>query len=307
VQLTSTGKASSPLLSPDGSQVAYTIADCDETHTCKYRIVLRDIATGAERPLVENLGLAYLEQWSPDGVRLLYYTWGRGNAGGTYAISRLGGTPTHLGLGAGAFLNGGDTAVVAAQLGASSTVYLRRFALPASQPFDSIPVTKPVNLTTLTGLSISPDGRWMALAWYGSGGAGLLTLHSGSGALSSSAKAPPGFLQLCWSPDSRALLLPAAVQGREGSILKFAVDPATGRFVAGIDTISIASGSGTLSHLALSGDGRSLVYQSDREGETVMWTLARPSSGGPPRPIRQVHSASSSFDGFIPRDGGVVY
>ncbi len=306
VQLTATGKGMSPVLSPDGSQIAYLTGECTEAGDCKYRIVTRDIATGAERTLVENLGWSVLEQWSPDGVRLLYYTWGLGNPGGTYGISRLGGAPTYLGLGAGGFLNGGDTVVVAAQLGATSAVFLRRFILPSSKPFDSIAVVKPGNVTTLRGLSISPNGHWIALGWSG-GGQGLLSLHSRSGALISSVWSSEDFASLVWSPDSRALITPANVAGREGTVLRFWVDPETGQVAGAIDTIGLGSGSGAVVRVGLSGDGHLLAYQADREGETALWSLLRTVSGSTIRPIRKMHIASSRFEGFVSRDGRMVF
>jgi serine/threonine protein kinase len=305
VQLTTSGVAHTPVLSPDGSQVAYAARECPEGGACVWSIVVRETATGVERPLIGDLVQPSLRRWSPNGLWLLYETV---SPGGTYTIPRIGGSATRLGLGPADFLPSGDTALVAAGWRAEKTMWLRRFALPSSQPSDSIAIEVPRRALALASLSVAPNGRWLALAWFDFAGAGMISVHDRSGKLVDSL--PTNWPQsLRWVGSSRGLLLPMIPRTgptADGALVKVAVEPATGR-LGPVDTLVIAPTSGSSPQYDLSADGRSLVYALAREGESVVWTLER-SRPAPPRPLRRVLTSSRRLDAYITRDGrNVLY
>jgi serine/threonine protein kinase len=306
VQLTTSGEAHTPVLSPDGSQVAYAARDCPDGGACVWSIVVRETTTGVERPIIGNLVEPAIQRWSPNGLWLLYQTL---SPGGTYSVPRIGGSATRLGFGPADFLPSGDTALVAAGWRADKTLWLRLFALPSSQPSDSLAVEVPRRALALTSLSVAPNGRWFALAWVDVTGAGMISLHNHSGKLADSL--PMDSPQsLRWVGSSKGLLLPMKPREglpTDGALVKIAVAPATGR-LGPVDTLVIAPGSGSWPRYDLSADGRSLVYALAREGESVVWTLERPRPPSPPQPLRRVLTSSRQLDAYVTRDGrNVLY
>jgi hypothetical protein len=304
LQLTTSGEAHTPVLSPDGTQVAYAARDCPQDKACVWSIVVRETATGAERPIIGDLSEASLRRWSPNGLWLLYQTL---SPGGTYSIPRIGGSATRLGLGPADFLPSGDTALVAAGWRAEKTMWLRRFALPSSQPSDSIAIEVPRRALGLTSLSVAPNGRWFALAWGDVAGAGMISLHNPSGKLVDSLPMN-GPHSLRWVASSRGLLLPMNPRSgplADGALVKVTVDPTTGR-LGPVDTLVIAPASGSSPEYDLSADGHTLVYALARGEESVLWTLERSRSAAPPRPLRRVLTSSRRLDAYVTRDGRSV-
>jgi len=305
VQLTTSGNALTPVLSPDGSQVAYASRECSEERACVWSIVVRETATGVERPIIGDLTEASIRRWSPNGLWLLYETI---SPGGTFAIPRIGGSATRLGFGPADFLPGGDTAVVAAGWRADKTLWLRRFALPSSQPSDSIAIEVPRRALALNSLSVAPNGRWFALAWGDAiSHAGMISLHNRSGKLADSLPIDSP-QSLRWVGSSMGVLLPMSPRfgsPTDGALIKIAVDPATSR-LGPVDTLVIAPGSGSWPRYDLSSDGHSLVYALAREGESVVWALERPRPTALPRPLRRVLSSSRGLDAYVTRNGGNV-
>jgi serine/threonine protein kinase len=305
IQLTTSGEAHTPVLSPDGSQVAYAARECPDDKGCVWSIVVRETATGVERPIIGDLSEASIRRWSPNGLWLLYETV---SPGGTYTVPRIGGSATRLGLGPADFLPSGDMVLVAAGWRADKTMWLRRFALPSSQPSDSIAIEVPRRALGLNSLSVAPNGRWFALAWGDFAGAGMISVHDPSGKLVDSIPMNwPHSLRWVGSSSSGLLLpmIPRTGPPANGALLKIAVDPATGRLGA-VDTLIIAPISGSWPQYDLSADGRSLVYALAREGESVLWTLERIRRTAPPRPLRRVTTSSRRLDAYVTRDGKSV-
>jgi hypothetical protein len=301
IQLTASGQAHTPVLSPDGSQVAYAARECPEGKACIWSVVVRETATGLERPILQGLADVYLNRWSPRGLWLLYSAK---SPGGTYVVPRIGGPVSRLGLGPGDFLPAGDTVLVAGGWRAEKTIWMRRFALPSSQPLDSVAIKVPRTALGLRGTSVAPSGRWLALAWYDFTESGMISVHDRSGRLADSIAINSPY-PLRWVPDGTALLVPLMPRVgplTDGALLRIGVDPATGR-LGRVDTLAIAPGSGSRPEYDLSADGRSLVYAVAREGESALWTLERTSTRALPRPFRQVRTSSRPFDAYLTRDG----
>jgi hypothetical protein len=306
IQLTTSGAAYSPVLSPDGSQVAYAARECPDNEACVWSIVVRETATGVERAIIGDLSEVSIRRWSPNGLWLLYQTV---SPGGTYLIPRIGGSATRLGLGPADFLPSGDTVLVAAGWRANKTMWLRQFALPSSQPSDSIGIDVPNRALGLNSVSVAPNGRWFALGWLDVAGAGMISLYNRSGKLVDTlAMNRPNSLR--WVGSSTRLLLPMIPRTgppANGALLRLAVDPTTGK-LGPVDTLVIAPISGSWPEFDLAADGRSLVYALAREGESVVWTLGRARNTAPPRPLRRVSTSSRRLDAYVTRDGkNVVY
>jgi Tol biopolymer transport system component/DNA-binding winged helix-turn-helix (wHTH) protein len=88
-QVTFTGKAGSPTLSPDGRRIAYVSDERSEKE-----LIVQDLAGGQPRVAYTAPEVGYL-RWSPDGSELLL--WARGGADdGVYVMSPDGGTPRRI-------------------------------------------------------------------------------------------------------------------------------------------------------------------------------------------------------------------
>ena len=83
--MTSTGRASAPTLSPDGTRIAYVSNDAPEK-----RLMVQEVS-GGPRSIFSAPEIGHL-RWSPDGTELLL--WARGPGfNGVYVMSQLGGSP----------------------------------------------------------------------------------------------------------------------------------------------------------------------------------------------------------------------
>jgi dipeptidyl aminopeptidase/acylaminoacyl peptidase len=140
IQLTNTGNASVPAVSPDGNRFAFAEKSCDANGECTYRLVVQDMDGTGRLVLTSGIGSVWSTKWTRDG-RYLVYSGSYGSARwGTFAVSTLGGAPRRLGCCNGAVL-AGDTVLVSPQVSPGDTmVWLRLVTIADGQPKDSIPV-----------------------------------------------------------------------------------------------------------------------------------------------------------------------
>jgi tRNA A-37 threonylcarbamoyl transferase component Bud32 len=306
VQLTTSGRAYTPVMAPDGSQVAYAAEDCSHPGNCVWSIVVRETAAESERPIVENLVAAFPFQWSRDGLWLLYNGGAFGKPVGIQVVSRLGGTPRLVSDGMANFLPSGDTIIAAgAAPSHGGRVWLRILPPPWTQATDSIGVIPPGDArTTPSAARVSLSGRWLAVGWFAAGTSrGWISIHDRAGQRTdtTSAAAPNA---LRWSVDSRALLMPIHLRnGNESALIRIAVDPRTGKF-GRRDTLALTQGTARGSLYDLSEDGHTLVFDASRRGESSVWTFEQ--QGGKPVEGRQLASSSQPMGVWITRDGGRV-
>ena len=71
VQLTLTGNAIAPSLSPDGTRLAFAEKQCDPAGECTYQLIIQD-TDGTSLVVARNIGYIYETQWISDG-RLLEF------------------------------------------------------------------------------------------------------------------------------------------------------------------------------------------------------------------------------------------
>ena len=305
IRLTTSGQAFTPVISPDGSQVAYAARECSEDGSCTWRLMVRETASDVERPIVEGLDYAFPYQWSRDGLWLMFTGDGRDKPFGHYVVSRLGGPLTYLGNKVSNFLPQGDTVVTGSIATATATarapIHLQFFAPPWRQPTDSVAIDPPGGEHQLAAIRVPRPGQWLAIGWTGPmWGGGLITLHDRGGRRTDSLPTPYGNL-FRWSVDARAILLPLFIEERsEAALLRIAVD-ASGRF-GRQDTLVIMPGASSSTVYDLSEDGRSLVYESNKAGESTVWTATVGRTAQ-----RRVATSSQWMNALISRDGRRVF
>jgi hypothetical protein len=140
VQLTFTGNAIAPSLSPDGTRVAFAEKQCDQVGYCTYQLLIQNTDGTGRQVLARNIGYIYMTQWISDGRFLEFSGSYPPLRHGAFAVSTLGGEPKYLGSGA-FHLISGDTALlhVGHMLGVDRS-WVRRITVNDGQMLDSIPV-----------------------------------------------------------------------------------------------------------------------------------------------------------------------
>ena len=296
LQLTSSGAAVYPIISPDGSQIAYEARYCPEPTACAWDLVVRDIATEAEQHIVQGAHWVAPIRYSPDGARILIWASLPDEGEGAFLVPRIGGAVTRLfarsdSLFGVDFLPGGDT--VLADVGKS----LRSVLVASGQVVQTVPLPASIG-AALHG--VSADGRWLSFArpqdYYG---ATTLLIADRRGRVVDSLSTPVLAGSARWS-GARTLL---ALEGRariaaEKPLLRWQLNPRTGR-VNDPDTVLVAR---SWDPPDVSADGRSLVFASLSAGESELWTL-EPGPDMTLRPIRKVLGSTSPLAGRMAADG----
>ena len=204
-QLTYTGNADVPALSPDGSRVAYVARECAATGVCTSTIMISDTSGSASLPVVRGRGLIDDLEWTSDD-RMLLFSELTGGTSHSFAVSTLGGQPRALGNGYACQLDGVDTALVLDRFdpGSDSVSWLRLVTLADGVTRDSIPL--PVRGLDETCLG-SPDGRRLATVSLSDS---LWTLHlldREGRQLDSLSHGSWQYFTIRWTPSGDALLV----------------------------------------------------------------------------------------------------
>ena len=140
VQLTQTGNAISPSLSPDGTRFAFAEKQCDSAGACTYQLVIQDQDGAGRLVLTRDIGYIYKTQWTSDGRFIAFAGSHPPLRHGVFAVSTLGGETRFLGSGAFDLMSG-DTALL--QGGARPDAdrwWARRVTIHDGRTIDSIAV-----------------------------------------------------------------------------------------------------------------------------------------------------------------------
>ena len=156
VQLTLTGNAISPSLSPDGTRFAFAEKQCDQAGSCTYQLVIQDQDGAGRLVLTRDIGYIYKTQWTNDGRFLAFAGSHPPLRHGAFAVSTLGGETRHLGCCVFDLL-AGDTALLQGGLPPDTERgWARRVTIRDGRTVDSIPVFDADGAHYMEGLTI-PD------------------------------------------------------------------------------------------------------------------------------------------------------
>jgi hypothetical protein len=266
VQITNTGRVTSPAISGDGKTIAYVVTDCG-AGGCRYGIEIQDVAGGQWRRLLEGATALYSIEMSPDR-RNLIVNGSINRSYGSFIISTLGGPPRQLVTGAAAFYAGGDSLLIWRGTATAKTFWILVSGLDGV-PVDSIPVEGPAERIKVIA-SVPNSQRIMysvakgrTIEWVSS---------DRTGARYSSRSFPRGYLNSdIGIASSDALWIqtfsPGAIQ--RASIVRIPFDATTGRFADRSDTVY----TGTETSFGVTADGGTLVLD---EGITEygIWALS---------------------------------
>jgi hypothetical protein len=306
VQLTTSGRARAPLLSPDGKSVVYTERSCAaDTLPCQQHLVMQDVGTGARQSASDTVVAIRATRWSATGAWILVHV---ANTGATeypqkYVMSHLGGVRVPMGYIA-TFTPTGDTVVSVHDvvLHGARTVTARSFAAPWTQATDSVLLIVPERAVLLNDFAISQDRRWLAASWDIAGQrSGVLTIHDQRGRVVATRTTRSGTPLGTWS--GSALVRPMAASG-QGGVERIAVDARTGA-LGGTDTLMLGASSGRPA-ITVSADGVLLALDELHGGETSLSTLESGNSVQPFRIGRRLLTDPALSEGIIAPDGATI-
>ena len=308
IQVTSSGHARWPILSPDGTELAYVEQTCTGDGSCRNGLEVRDLASNVERELMPDIGWAYPIAYSRDGSWLLIdaAALGPGQPAGLYVMSRLGGPLTFVGAGRGDVTPAGDSVLIAFAIRGRTAVHFRTIALPVTQTVDSTRPMSTGQFGEVLDARVAPDGRRVAVLWGPRGPERvLLALYDRSGALIDTTSVPQsaGFT-LRWTSRARSVLMYVQSRRDEGALLRVAVDP-SGK-LGKRDTLVVTPGERGASAFSVSADGHDLAFRVGQAGQNLLWTMEQQAPNAPPKPARLIRSASTFLSATLVKDGRAI-
>ena len=245
-QLTVSGGIYVPAISPDGKQLAFTTRTCG-AGGCTYSVVVQDVGGTTTRAILDKATAAYGLEWSPDRRNLLFNGTVDGRFG-NFLVSALGGPPRFLTTGAASFYADGDSLLIGPGEGPDSSYTIGVSGLDGVRR-DSIVVRGAGQ--GLAGLSFIPGTRWIV----------TLILQAPHGLwqiVDRSGKVADRVVNACTcggfgSVD--AVWLQRLGDAAGESIVRIAVDRATGRLSASQDTMVTA----LFTNFSVTADGSKMV------------------------------------------------
>ena len=140
VQLTVTGNAVAPSLSPDGRRVAFGEKQCDAAGYCTYQVVIQNTDGSSRRVVTRNIGYIYKTRWTRDGGFVEFAGSNPPLRHGTFAVPALGGETRFLGCCMFDLLAGDTSFLHAGPMQGAYGSWIRRLTVHDGHVFDSIPV-----------------------------------------------------------------------------------------------------------------------------------------------------------------------
>ncbi|HET9800032.1 MAG TPA: hypothetical protein VFP90_18690, partial [Gemmatimonadaceae bacterium] len=288
-----TGEVLDPAISPDGKQLAYVTRHCTGA-TCMYGVVVQDVGGTTTRAILDGATAAYGLEWSPDRRNLLF-PGTVGGRGGTFLLSALGGEPRWLTPGVATFYAGGDSLLLGPRFGPDSVFYVRVAALDGI-PRDSIRIAGPGRL--LAALSVVPGTNWI-LSLVVQPPHGLWQIVDRSG------KVADHVVNACTCGGiaaTDAVWLARAGNGLEESVVRIAIDRATGRFAARQDTMT----HGVFTQFSLTSDGASMVMDDGTFDHSVWAVPFADATKGTFPDARRIAHASTAVSALLSPDGALL-
>jgi serine/threonine-protein kinase len=271
-QLTLTGTADLPALSPDGQWIAFVSDGRD--------LMVQEVSGGRAISVGPEAAQIGPPQWSPDGSQLLFTVTDATGAFVLHTVPRLGGVPRQVGepgfpLAYAYHPDGNRIAVVDAA--GDEKHWIRIVDLATGAVSDSVTVGSDFDL--VFSVAWSPDGRWIAFQGFQEiqnilGVAsvdGSAVRHVAEGVMSGDFAA---FVR--WGPRGDALYVVRPGQGQH-NLVRYGIDPRSGERT---DSTVVLSGFANTTSFDISADGRTVAFATGAES-SHLWALTLAPTGGP--------------------------
>ena len=294
-QLTFTGRASAPALSPDNRWLAYASDG---------RLLVQDL-TSQSSPLVlaSGLFLVPLARWSPDGSRLFYQALDSSG----WAIRILdpkAGSSKRLAPELSFDLTRTGDALYASSERSDTVLELDPLSGAPRRHFSLLPLA-----TSVHSLSVSPDARWLAFIGV-KGSVTFLGVSRTNGSMQRRlVDGVPRNGSLAWSPESDAIyylgdLGNGANVDAAGDVMRLRVKRQTGEAIGGP---SVVLGGAFVQGFSLSADGKQLAY-TKAPPQQKLWAMTLDGPASHPTVQARELSTGTSIHGTpdISPDGRAV-
>jgi Tol biopolymer transport system component len=227
-QLTFTGQAGQPALSPDGAFVAYVDIRCEHAQVdlCRSSLLVQEVGSTQAVPILSGAQWLDPPRWSHDGATVVVGGQLDSARTGLFAIPRLGGAPRPLGPG-GPFDThpSGDTVVVVRDRDSASVALITRLA--DGRVVDSVAL----HFGQIRAVSWAPEGRRLAFTTR----LDVLKIVARNGRETASAFRRIR-RELRWTVNGDAILAFQTGIAREDELVRFGVD-GEGRFQGGAEVV----------------------------------------------------------------------
>ncbi len=299
VQLTVTGNAVAPSLSPDGTRVAFGEKQCLATGYCTYQVVIQSTDGSGRLVVTRNIGYIYKTQWTRDGRFVEFAGSYPPLRHGAFAVSPLGGETRFLGCCIFDLLGGDTSFLHMGSLPGGDRSWVRRITVHDGHELDSIPVRDSRASYYIVGLTI-PD-RLIVAVGKTSENAPELRLTDFRGRVINRITPPFGSLgrhfAARWVPSRRKLVIASQrdLDGTEFDIL--AMNVTASGIEPGVDTVfaGIQLGNGIFD---VSPDAERLVHYAGSV-ETALSTIDIGPNPPTRLPVTQVLSSTTRLRGRI--------
>ena len=306
-QVTLTGNAIAPSLSPDGARIAFAEKQCDAGGYCTYQLVIQDSDGSSRLVLARNIAGVWRTSWTSDG-RFIAFNGSYGSARwGAFAVSTLGGEVRYFGC-CGIDLITGDTAFVSpVPASGDSIAWVRRVTARDGQTLDSIPVRNPGADYDVTPLTY-PDRLLVTVRQTFESPPELRLIDFRGDVID---RFTPTIGQLGrttrfrWTSPTRQLLVASqrAIAGTEFDVLSMDVTPTGIERAADTVFSGIQMGDGTFE---VSPDAERLVYSAGPV-ESSLWTIDLGRRSSRRFAASQVLSSTTLLRGRISPSGDRVF
>jgi Tol biopolymer transport system component len=283
-QVTITGRASAPSVSPDGARMAFAEQQCDVAGDCTSQLVISDIEGHNRLPIAGNFKGFWRIAWTPNSAYIVFVASYGSERWGVFAISALGGTPRVLGrTHPGGFdFGSGDTVFivlrraddVASGPRDDSISWVRRMTVHDARTLDSIRLRDPVGFFTDV-VRLPYPGRLLLAAQQRPNDARELRLIDSSGAVID--RVTPGFgslgraYSIRWADSSQKLVVASQRSPGANEFDILSMDVTASRIGRDVDTVF--SGLQMTSRVFdISQDGQRLIYTAGPV-EGTLWKV----------------------------------
>jgi len=263
VQLTLSGNAISPSLSPDGTRFAFAEKQCDQIGNCTYELVIQNVDGTDRKTYTRNIGYIYKTQWTSDGRFVAFAGSHPPARHGSFAVSTLGGETRFLGCCFFDLLSGDTAYLHVGSMPGVDRSWVRRITIHDGEMIDSVPVRDSNIDYYVIGLNI-PDRLIVAMGKTAESPPEL-RLTDLRGRVVSRITPPFGSLgrqyRARWVPSSQRLVIASQRElgGTEYDMLSMKVTASA--IGPDIDTVFSGAQLG-LGFYDLSPDGERLVYHA---------------------------------------------